>query len=198
MHFLGKSYKVWAVTPSEDIIPLIDIPHWDFHWQRYYEYPQIVKLPKGSVIESEGWYDNTEANHDNPNSPPVTAVRGTKTTDEMFLCYFIYAPYQAGDEDIIIESGTTLSNVQIVNEVTQIDLYPNPAGTSIYLKGEIPNVSDMNFRLINLLGQEFTVQYQLQPTNEIKIDISLLEDGCYFLVWEAKGKVGVNRFLKSE
>ncbi len=89
MHFLGKSYKVWYETAAGDSIPLIDIPHWDFHWLKYYTYPMVEVIPQGATIKSEGVYDNTSANHDNPNDPPIDVSVGPKTTDEMFLCYFI-------------------------------------------------------------------------------------------------------------
>ena len=200
MHFLGKSYKVWAETPAGEIIPLIDIPHWDFHWQRYFEYPQILKLPKGSVIESEGWFDNTTANHDNPNSPPQTAYKGTKTTDEMFLCYFIYADYQAGDENIVIDSSFVSPIHQSAEATSSLELFPNPGNNTIYLTGELPQTEDIEIRLVNMLGQEFKINYSRSQSVEleVQIDISTLEDGCYYIIWEAGTSNGVNKFVKSD
>lgn len=200
MHFLGKSYKVWAIPPSGDTIPLIDIPHWDFHWQRYYEFPQILKLPKGTVIESEGWYDNTTANHDNPNDPPITVYKGTRTTDEMFLCYFIFAPYQSGDEDIVIDSTFILPTRDIIQAKYELELFPNPSSDYIYLKGELPTAEKIQFRIVNLLGQEI-MSYE-QSSASVKIDeqlnIEQLRSGYYFLTWESASFKGVNGFLKKE
>ncbi|MBK7967381.1 MAG: hypothetical protein IPK10_20335 [Bacteroidetes bacterium] len=44
MHNLGASYTVWFVTLTGDSVPLIDIPAWDFHWQKYYTFQYIQKF----------------------------------------------------------------------------------------------------------------------------------------------------------
>lgn len=198
MHFLGKSYKVWAIPPSGDTIQLIDIPHWDFHWQRYYEFPQIIKLPKGTVIESEGWYDNTTANHDNPNNPPVTAYRGTKTTDEMFLCYFIYAPYETGDENIILDSTLILPVRETLLVAPELSLFPNPASDFIYIKGNLPEVGTVNYRVIDSFGQEVLKFQGKRSEQEVEDTISIekINTGFYFLTWESGEHNGAIRFLK--
>ncbi len=129
MHFLGKSYKVWAITPENDSIPMIDIPHWDFHWQRYYVYPNPQHLPAGTRLYSEGVYDNTSYNHDNPNIPPIDVGAGANTTDEMFLCFLIYSEYQQGDEELVmgnpIELEVPAVGVQEL-EFSSATVAPNP------------------------------------------------------------------------
>src|SRR5665213_2721511 len=57
MHLLGKSFKAYAVTPSNDTIPLIYIPSWDFNWQDIYKYRKLIKIPAMSVITIEAEYD---------------------------------------------------------------------------------------------------------------------------------------------
>ncbi|MCB0793581.1 MAG: hypothetical protein KDB88_02490 [Flavobacteriales bacterium] len=104
MHLLGKSYKIWYETPGQDSIPLIDIPQWDFHWQRYYYFQSVEVIPAGSVIKSIGVYDNTFQNPYNPNIPPQNVYLGPTTTDEMFLTFFIWANYEPGDEFIVLDS----------------------------------------------------------------------------------------------
>ena len=71
MHLVGKSILSYGVTPTHDTIPFVDIPNWDFHWQGSYAFPKIIKIPGGSTIYSEAYYDNTLANIHNPNDPPV-------------------------------------------------------------------------------------------------------------------------------
>lgn len=107
MHLLGKSFKAYAVTPDGDTIRLISIPRWDFNWQYFYTFKKMVKIPKGSVMIAEGVYDNTRKNLNNPFSPPrlVTDQNGSmKATDEMFQFIVTYLPYQAGDENISLET----------------------------------------------------------------------------------------------
>ncbi|HVJ80660.1 MAG TPA: hypothetical protein VNC50_06280, partial [Planctomycetia bacterium] len=84
MHYIGKSMKVWAETPSGET-PLIWIKDWDFNWQGAYQYAAPVTLPKGSVVKVEASYDNSADNHANPSKPPVRVRWGEQTTDEMCL-----------------------------------------------------------------------------------------------------------------
>lgn len=53
MHLLGKSFKSFAITPDGDMIPLIHIPDWDFNWQQTYQFNNLLKIPRGSVIYAE-------------------------------------------------------------------------------------------------------------------------------------------------
>lgn len=100
MHLLGKSFKAYAVTPESDTIPLVSIPSWDFKWQEIYRFKKLVKIPKGSVVNIEGFYDNTAANPNNPSSPPrmVFSANDMKTTDEMLTMLMVFLNYEEGDE----------------------------------------------------------------------------------------------------
>ncbi|MDG1725492.1 MAG: hypothetical protein P8I11_07370, partial [Bacteroidia bacterium] len=70
MHLLGKQFKAYAIDPIGDTIRLIHIPKWDFRWQYFYTFPNMVKIPKGSVIYLEASFDNTSDNPNNPHNPP--------------------------------------------------------------------------------------------------------------------------------
>lgn len=102
MHFLGKSFKAYAVSPNKDTIPLVFIPQWDFRWQELYRMKQLTYIPAGSVLVMEGLYDNTTNNPFNPNNPPQTILptKNMESTKEMFTLLMIYVPYEAGDENI--------------------------------------------------------------------------------------------------
>jgi hypothetical protein len=95
---LGKRFKAYAITPDGDLIPLIHIPEWDFNWQRNYQFKNLLKLPKGSVIYAEAVYDNTKNNPRNPFVPPRQATYGWGTTNEMMNLIFEYLDYEIGDE----------------------------------------------------------------------------------------------------
>lgn len=110
MHLLGKSFKAYALTPTQDTIRLISIPHWDFRWQYFYTFPTMLKIPAGSVIYVEAAYDNTAKNPNNPNNPPKeirerldNGGAGMRTTDEMLQFIITWLPYQAGDENVSLE-----------------------------------------------------------------------------------------------
>lgn len=111
MHLLGKSFKAYALTPSQDTIRLISIPRWDFRWQYFYTFPSMLKIPAGSVIYVEAEFDNTAKNPNNPNNPPQeirerldNGGAGMRTTDEMLQFIITWLPYQAGDESVSLKT----------------------------------------------------------------------------------------------
>jgi mono/diheme cytochrome c family protein len=105
MHLLGKSFKVFAVTPAGDTVRLVHVPDWDFNWQEFYRFRHPVFLPKGSRLRAEAWYDNTRDNPVNPFQPPrrVFFERGMDDADEMMRLVIQYVPWRPGDEDITQE-----------------------------------------------------------------------------------------------
>ncbi len=193
MHQLGKSYRVWFDPPQGgDSIPLIDIPRWDFHWQKYYSFQKIQKIPAGSVIKSEGSYDNTLDNHDNPNNPPIDTWGGPKTEDEMFLCYVTYTDYQPGDEDIVMDS-TLLINTGVDDVVaTSVEwrVFPIPAKDVLYVHAQFDLSQQSNFELLDISGRSKFLLQGVQSVRDgvTKLDISNLSNGIYVLRW-TEGKV---------
>ena len=179
MHLLGKSYKVWAVTPANDTIRLIDVPNWDIHWQKYYMFREIQVLTAGTTIYSEGVYDNTLANHDNPFNPPQPAQAGTTTLDEMFLCYFIYAPYASGDENVILDDSplvnieTSIAYQSIPGY--EVNIYPNPATDILNIDLEI----DGTVTVSDALGRVLLAKRSSAKTH--RIELNSLPAGVYFL-----------------
>lgn len=108
MHLIGKSFWAYAIKPGGDTIPLIRINNWDFRWQYFYKFKQLLKIPRGTTIYVEGVYDNTAKNPNNPFSPPreIRERNGSmKTTDEMFQLIVTYVPYEPGDEHFDLENA---------------------------------------------------------------------------------------------
>jgi Copper type II ascorbate-dependent monooxygenase, C-terminal domain len=132
MHLVGEKIKVWANKTNGDTIRLIDIPHWDFHWQGSYYFQKPVVVDPGTTLKATATYNNTTSNPHNPNNPPQTITLGEATTNEMMLVYFAFTAYQPGDENIILDSSllvTPASNNNIV--IKQLKIFPNPAGAFI-------------------------------------------------------------------
>lgn len=86
MHLLGREMKVTATLPGGKKMPMIWVKDWDFNWQDQYLYAEPVRLPKGTKLDLEAYYDNSKNNPKNPNSPPKAVRWGEQTTDEMCLC----------------------------------------------------------------------------------------------------------------
>lgn len=106
MHYLGESFEVYAIPPKGDTIPLVYIPDWDFNWQEFYRFKQMLHLPSGTIVYARATFDNTTENPDNPFFPPrdIYFERGSMTeTEEMMRLVFLYLPYRPGDEMISLE-----------------------------------------------------------------------------------------------
>ncbi|HEY7152841.1 MAG TPA: redoxin family protein [Gemmataceae bacterium] len=82
-HYLGKSFRGWAVLPDGKSEKLFRIKDWDFNWQGTYFYKQARRLPKGTVLHAEVIWDNSADNERNPNQPPKRVTWGEGTDDEM-------------------------------------------------------------------------------------------------------------------
>lgn len=130
-HLLGKNWRIYAVLPGGDTLPIVHIPEWDFHWQMEYIFPTFMKIPGGSTIHMHAAYDNTTNNHENPNNPPKTVTFGESTTDEMFIVFFSSTFYFPGDEKIALNTENVPSPSM---EWKRLSFYPNPARDVIHVK----------------------------------------------------------------
>src|SRR4029079_19323074 len=81
MHNLGREVKAWVELPDGKTQPLVWIKDWEFHWAERSELATPMKLPKGSVLKVEGYYDNSAANPKNPNNPPKDVRYGNNLSD---------------------------------------------------------------------------------------------------------------------
>jgi hypothetical protein len=185
-HLLGKSWKCYAITLQKDTIPLIKIDDWDFNWQGAYVFPRFIKIPVGAKIYVEGVYDNTTSNPRNPNNPPKSVTWGESTTDEMFLCYITYVPYQVGDELKALETQN-LSSYQKNTSFSIEQFYPNPTNGIASLRFQMHQNDKITFSVFNLQGKQIK---QLSPAlfsagEQLKnFDFSNLAPGLYFLRME--------------
>jgi hypothetical protein len=198
MHLLGRSYKVWYEDPAGDEHPLIDIPHWDFHWQKYYTFQTVKHIPAGSIIKSEGSFDNTINNHDNPFDPPQLVTGGSTTLDEMFLCYFIYADYEPGDEFIIMDEDLLVGiedEVSIVQE--EITLFPNPVSETMNLQVNEMISGEVSLRIYDVLGKVIYSELAVMESSfSLEIDASKLSQGMYYLEFTCEKISEVKEFVK--
>ncbi len=203
MHMLGKSIESHAVTPTNLTIPLIRINHWDFHWQQFYAFEQLVRIPAWSTLFGEGMYDNTVNNPHNPNNPPITVGPGLNTSDEMFLIYFQYLPYQQGDELIDLEPLTQMPVVTSVKEYTAdspMRLFPNPARDFVNLELDIQQSDMVSVYLYDLQGRivDRVLERQLLPAGAQQIVYSIgdeLTPGMYVFSINVGGAMSSARLV---
>lgn len=198
MHMVGKSIRAWAVTPLGVTIPLIDIPKWDFHWQGLYDFRQPLKIPAGSMLYGTATYDNTTANPNNPNNPPQLVTVGESTTEEMMLIYFSYTIHFPGDENIVIDTNTTVhthnncdfTTVGLEEHTFQgISAYPNPSSGP--LRFNLPHGMTAKVQVRDSSGR----LVRSETYNGLPLDLSGLPDGLYLLTLTTDGGSSTHRVL---
>jgi hypothetical protein len=84
MHLRGKAMMMEAILPNGTTRTLSYVDHFTFNWMNNYIYaPEDAPvLPKGTLIRITDWYDNTNANPNNPD-PTQWVGFGDRTIDEM-------------------------------------------------------------------------------------------------------------------
>ncbi len=190
MHLIGTKIKTYGVEPDGDTARYISIPHWDFHWQGFYLLQKVMKIPGGTELWSEATYDNTTANHHNPSNPPKFVRAGEATTDEMMITYFIVSEYQAGDEDIIIDSSGYFNTgvAEPRGKSHYFVIAPNPAQDQFRLTFAEGKPAVESISLIALDGKETRLPINTIGANSMEIDAAGFAAGIYLLkVQSAQG-----------
>lgn len=183
-HLLGKSWNVYAVSPSgNDTIPLIDIPEWDFNWQGFYTYPNLLHIPEGYMIHCFATYDNTSDNPFNPNDPPQWSFWGEGTEDEMYLCYFSVIPYEEGDEDISLAVADDQLHMRYPDDEL-FPSYPNPTSSQVTIGFSLTGARDVSLELLDVQGRVIksliSEQHFAPGYHRHTFDVTGLPNGQYY------------------
>lgn len=157
-HLLGKFWEVYGVSlDNQDTIPMIRINNYDFDWQGFYFFKNIIKLPSLYRIEARCRYDNTTNNIHNPNTPPIQVCDGYNTADEMMLVYFHFLDYQSGDElydmDSLLQMPVSVRPPSGVIASARISPYPNPSNGPVTLDYYLPVNAPVDIEIIDLQGR---------------------------------------------
>ena len=179
MRKVGRLMTVYAIKPSNDTVPLIDVDDWDTHWLGQYTYRQPIVLPEGTVLRAKATYFNIPSNPEAPDpSSPVTA--GSANNQERMMVYFNYLSSLPGDQNIIVDTVTVTPTYigceisvgieDVANTDANFTIYPNPftSSATIKINAEMQNVE---LRIFNVPGQEVfrsaikNKQYEIQRGN---------------------------------
>ena len=87
MHVRGKSMTYHLVYPDGRDQVVLSVPKYDFNWQLLYQPANRIRVPKGTRMYVEAYYDNSKANRFNPN-PERTVYLGRMTWEEMMAPFF--------------------------------------------------------------------------------------------------------------
>jgi len=202
MHLIGKEIGAYGIKPGQDTVRLIHIPHWDFDWQDFYKFKYLQKLPAGSKLRAYGKFDNTASNIHNPFSPPQSIQFGLNTTDEMFVTYLQYLPYEEGDENYDLSELSTVGLNEIIeNDETQITAFPNPffeEGIQLVFNDKSQYISVI---IYDAMGKEM-VQFKNLKNNKLfwngQSNGASVRPGIYYVSANVNGRFLNKRIIKTE
>jgi mono/diheme cytochrome c family protein len=101
MHTRGKDAQYRLVFPDGETRTILNVPHYNWHWQLWYNLAEPITLPVGTRIECTTHFDNSANNPENPD-PTKTVIWGQQSFDEMMVCFFNVAfPAQLSAKDIL-------------------------------------------------------------------------------------------------
>jgi hypothetical protein len=190
MHLVGRQMTSFGVTPTNDTIPFERVLNWQYHWQAYYFFHNLLKLPGGSVIHGTATYDNTTNNPDNPFNPPQTIMAGENTTNEMMLIAFMMLNYEPGDENYNMDSLVNLAIASYPTGISPVTangkmgfyIFPNPAGGGQFMltPSNLPHGAT-EISITDLLGQSVKVMHYDNLDTPVNINIEGQSDGLYLV-----------------
>lgn len=102
-HYRGEAGSLDMITPDGKRTPLINLPRYDFNWQRTYDFVEPIKVPAGAKLVATYLYDNSVRNAANPD-PKKTVVWGDQSWEEM---HYTSVYYQWTDERVGAEADVT-------------------------------------------------------------------------------------------
>jgi hypothetical protein len=96
MHYRGKRMVLEAILPTGQVETITDVNRFTWTWQITYAYKNRPAYPKGTVLHSIAYHDNSPANKENPD-PSAFVGWGDRTVDEMNIGWLDF--YYIGDEE---------------------------------------------------------------------------------------------------
>jgi hypothetical protein len=89
-HYRGYASKLTAILPDGTEKLLINMPKYDFNWQREYLFKDLIDLPAGTKLVADYWYDNSANNRAlgavaDLTDTSKTVVWGDQSFDEMLF-----------------------------------------------------------------------------------------------------------------
>jgi hypothetical protein len=102
-HYRGQAGKLDLVLADGTKKALINLPRYDFNWQRTYDFAEPVTIPKDAKLVATYWYDNSVRNAANP-APDETVIWGDQSWEEM---HYTSIYYEWTDEKVGKESDAT-------------------------------------------------------------------------------------------
>ncbi len=97
MHYRGYDANFKLVYPDGSIEEVLNVPNYQFNWQKVYDFKEPKFVPAGTEMIFTGTFDNSEMNPFNPDASQ-TLSWGEQTWQEMFFGFYRYVEAGAGDD----------------------------------------------------------------------------------------------------
>jgi len=104
-------------------------------------------------------------------------------------------------DDILLETGTSVSGEEVVSVFSLEPNYPNPFNPSTKLSFSLPVQGKVTLKVMNILGQEMaTLVDGIRPAgmNEVVFDAKGLPSGVYFYRISAAGQTLTRKMILSK
>lgn len=88
-HYRGVASRFELVKPDGSREVILNVPNYDFNWQRTYAFVEPKRLEAGTRLVHTTWYDNSSDNPGNPD-PEREVPWGLQSWDEMLYGAFSY------------------------------------------------------------------------------------------------------------
>ena len=119
MHQLGRTIRASVVRANGDIVPLVAIDNWDFHWQRDYTLAEPVDVFAGDKLRVDCDFDNSPSNQAVVNGvrqEPRDLDFGEGSFDEMCVAAFYVTQLDQTVEPSFCETaGSTAADTGRLN-----------------------------------------------------------------------------------
>ena len=148
--------------------------------------------------------DNLFRNSGNLNYPYPIADVGNITTSfygNEYYYYFYNWQIQKSSIECVsdrIEVPVTIVGIDELDEVENIEVFPNPASKQLYIQLKAHQVKNMELRLLDVTGKEVLIRQENKLSkgqNVLSLNISTLPAGFYQLQLMIDGKMAVEKVV---
>lgn len=102
-HYRGQAGKLDMILADGTKQELINLPRYDFNWQRTYDFVEPIVVPAGAKLVATYLYDNSVRNASNP-APDEKVIWGDQSWEEM---HYTSIYYEWTDEKVGQEADAT-------------------------------------------------------------------------------------------
>jgi hypothetical protein len=122
----------------------------------------------------------------------------------MMLTYFTFMAYQAGDENIVLDTSAIISNTFDIQQKEKLRLScaPNPTRTTMHLNFTLPQREICNIDIFALNGVAvkgvMRGEWLDKGDNQVIISTADLPSGTYIVRLSSEKTYGIEQFVRIE